>query len=701
LAPGSLIPAFLRQAGAREWQFSLRTFAAGMLALYIALALGLDQPKWSLMTVYIVAQPLGGMAVAKGIYRLLGTLGGALVATLLVGALNGQPTLFFIALVVWLGLCTFAASLLRNFRAYAFVLAGYSALIIGVPAVLAPDQTFSLAVARVTEISLGIFCVSLLSVLVWPRSAGGAYLQSSRSQLIALIRLVSDTAGGRLDRDQLRARRQTLITDGMALENLREHALFDSPKLRNRAGLCRRLGHEMLAMISSVGPLHVYVLRDAERHHHPAVAALLADIAALDPEAPPEALRDTLHGLYVRARTLARELRGGQRDDNDERFYALQLALEHSAELCDRLRSSVALFAMLTDRAPLVQWRGGTSRPHLDPSQAWRNGVRAALALSGALAFWYWSASPQGAGVAIQVGVICALFATRDNPLAAVRGFIKGAALAALLATLYRLVLLPGSDGFAELVVWLAPVYVLAGLAMARPATAGIGIPVTIFFPLLLDLSPTQNFDALPLFNNMLSLGMGMILAVLAFMLVWPGDTPARARQRLCRDLCRTLGRWPIRRRWPRHRLERQLYDRISLLLPNLDPSNKEDGELLRGALAAVTLGLGLLYLNMMCRRGLPGDEKLAITRLIRDTQRVLRDGDEDRWLALTAQADTVLRRCQRAYGPELEPGERRRLVRSVVRLRLQISIIRRYAGFFLAGSADRPWRGLRNLDVV
>ena len=188
----------------------------------------------------------------QGLYRLLGTLGGALVAVGLVAWLNPQPTLFFVALVLWLGMCTFCASLLRNFRAYAFVLAGYSALIVGVPAVMTPDQTFSLAVARVTEIGLGIVCVSLLSVLVWPRSAGGAYLQSSRAQLIALIRLVADTAAGELDRDQLRARRQALIADGMALENLREHALFDSPRLRNRAGLCRRLGHEMLAMISSV-----------------------------------------------------------------------------------------------------------------------------------------------------------------------------------------------------------------------------------------------------------------------------------------------------------------------------------------------------------------------------------------------------------------------------------------------------------------
>ncbi len=81
------VPAFLREAGRRQWQFTVRTFIAGMLALYIALALGLDEPKWALMTVYIVAQPLGGMVLAKGVYRLLGTLTGAAMAVLLVGSM--------------------------------------------------------------------------------------------------------------------------------------------------------------------------------------------------------------------------------------------------------------------------------------------------------------------------------------------------------------------------------------------------------------------------------------------------------------------------------------------------------------------------------------------------------------------------------------------------------------------------------------
>ena len=178
-------------------------------------------------------------------------------------------------------------------------------------------------------------------------------------------------------------------------------------------------------------------------------------------------------------------------------------------------------------------------------------GARAALALGATVALWFWSAAPQGAAMAIQVGVICALFSTRDDPLAAVKGFIKGALLAAALATLYRLVLLPASDGFPALVLSLAPLYLLAGLAMARPATVATGTALTIFFPLLLDLRPVQDFSAAPLFNNMIGLGLGMGFAVLAFLLLWPGDDAARARRRLCRDLCRTLARWPIRRRRP------------------------------------------------------------------------------------------------------------------------------------------------------
>ena len=618
------------------------------------------------------------------------------MAVVLVATLAQLHTLFFVALAVWLGLCTLCASLLRNFRSYAFVLAGYSALIVGVPAVLQPDQAFTMAVARVTEIGLGILCVSLMSVLVWPQSAGRNYLQQSREQLVGLIRLVADSAGGQLDGPALQRRRQALITSGMALEAQREHALFDSARLRRHAGLCRRLGHEMLALISSVGPLNTYVNRYAERHHQDQVTLLLADIARLDPEASPAALRGdpvgTLSACPGSGPLAAR--RAAQR----RRATVLRAATGAGAQR--RVVRPAALQRGALRHAHRPGHAGALARRHLAPA----SGLRAGLAQRRPGRRWRWAPRwrcgsgarrPRGASMAIQVGVICALFSTRDDPLAAVKGFIKGALLAAVLATLYRLVLLPASDGFPALVLWLAPLYLLAGLAMARPATVATGTALTIFFPLLLDLRPVQDFSAAPLFNNMIGLGLGMGFAVLAFLLLWPGDDAARARRRLCRDLCRTLGRWPIRRRRPRHEMESQFYDRISRTLPRLDPDHPRDGELLQGALAAVTLGLGLLYMDALCRRGVPAPVRLALTRLIRDTQRALRDGDQDRWLALAASADTVAGQCRRAYDSAASDGERRRLVRAVVRLRMQINIIRGNAGFFLCGSGDGPWRGL------
>jgi uncharacterized membrane protein YccC len=56
--------------------FAFKAFAAGILALFLAFWLGLDEPKWTLLTVFIVAQPESGLVLAKGFYRILGTIGG-------------------------------------------------------------------------------------------------------------------------------------------------------------------------------------------------------------------------------------------------------------------------------------------------------------------------------------------------------------------------------------------------------------------------------------------------------------------------------------------------------------------------------------------------------------------------------------------------------------------------------------------------
>ena len=51
----------------RDWIFSLKTFFAGMLALYIAFYYDLPRPYWALASVYIVSNPFVGATRSKAL----------------------------------------------------------------------------------------------------------------------------------------------------------------------------------------------------------------------------------------------------------------------------------------------------------------------------------------------------------------------------------------------------------------------------------------------------------------------------------------------------------------------------------------------------------------------------------------------------------------------------------------------------------
>ena len=68
---------------ARDWFYGVRTFAASMIALYIALLMEMPRPYWAMATVYIVSSPFVGPTSSKAVYRALGTLIGAAVGTML------------------------------------------------------------------------------------------------------------------------------------------------------------------------------------------------------------------------------------------------------------------------------------------------------------------------------------------------------------------------------------------------------------------------------------------------------------------------------------------------------------------------------------------------------------------------------------------------------------------------------------------
>ena len=149
--------------------FSAKTFAAAMLALVTALLLDMPRPYWAMATVYITAQPLVGATISKAVYCIIGTVIGAAAAVLAIPNLANAPELLCLAIAFWVGVCLYLSLLDGTPRSYAFMLAGYTVAVIGFPSVSAPETVFDTAVARVQEISLGIVCASLVSMLVLPR----------------------------------------------------------------------------------------------------------------------------------------------------------------------------------------------------------------------------------------------------------------------------------------------------------------------------------------------------------------------------------------------------------------------------------------------------------------------------------------------------------------------------------------------------
>src|ERR1700732_5075858 len=161
--------------------FAVKTFAASLLALYIAFWAGLDDPRWSFLTVFVVSQPDSGLVLAKSFYRILGTIAGLLVAIALVFGLAQYGELFVAAVAVWICFCNFAARAVRNFESYGFQLAGYTVAIIGIPAALEPTAAYPLLVARFTEISLGIICAALVSRLILVRELSPKLIELVRA----------------------------------------------------------------------------------------------------------------------------------------------------------------------------------------------------------------------------------------------------------------------------------------------------------------------------------------------------------------------------------------------------------------------------------------------------------------------------------------------------------------------------------------
>jgi hypothetical protein len=98
--------------------FGVRLWASICLALFVAFWLELDNPFWAGVSAAVVCQPQLGASLRKGWYRMIGTVVGAMAIVVLTAWFPQDRIGFLGLLALWVGVCAFAATVLRNLASY-------------------------------------------------------------------------------------------------------------------------------------------------------------------------------------------------------------------------------------------------------------------------------------------------------------------------------------------------------------------------------------------------------------------------------------------------------------------------------------------------------------------------------------------------------------------------------------------------------
>ncbi|WP_323160379.1 FUSC family protein [Pseudomonas fluorescens] len=619
--------------------FALRTIAAGLLTLYLAFLFDLDQPKWSIMAVVIISQPLAGMALARSFGQVIGTTLGAAVAVLIMAIFPQAPLPFITTLALWLALCTAGGTLLRYTSSQAFVLSGYTAVVVALLAIPDQDGTFLLAVTRVTETLLAVACVCIVSLLTArPEAVSRNYF----AKVDQVIKLVATHAAAVIRTEESEAefqrRQMQLLGEISALEGLRRHLYFDAPRLRSANNLVLLLGNQLMLLTSRLTALRHQRQLLTERWEGDLpleVQRLRADeLAFLDELARygrslPEETRHRLVILQQQFEELAYRAEQ-QTEEMSATLRSLAWALRwEQARLLQQIEQILELSEAIQEgREASCMFRGQASPLHLDFTLATMNAIRAFCALLIAGLIWIETAWDGARGGMILVGILCSLMATFPRPLIAAQSYARGLGLALVVSALYQFMLVPAVSDFEWLALLLAPLLYVIAVGLASPATAGIGMGLGLSSFLMLgpqNVGTGQN-TAIQWFEFAGAYVSAAMLALIVYAWIFPFRPVLRIRRfyNEAREQVYQFTQSPVTDE-QQFAFESRMVDRLTTMLGLLPAANDPDMQRrYEISLACVALGVAIHQLRQQMQNNALLSEAFGqrLTAALRQTGR-------------------------------------------------------------------------------
>ena len=245
----------------------------------------------------------------------------------------------------------------------------------------------------------------------------------------------------------------------------------------------------------------------------------------------------------------------------------------------------------------------------------------------------------------MMAAVMSCFFATQDDPVPFIKGFLVWTIYSVPLSAFYLLAVLPAIHSFEMLVLACAPAFLVLGVLISRPATFGRAMPFLFGICGTLALQDTNTADAASFINSTLAQLAGLALAVLVIS-VFRSVSAAWTARRLLRAGWRELTRMGDGRQVPSvPEFAARMVDRIALLTPRLAQAGPQED--LSAADALTDLRIGLNMTQLLAVRAELGPSQAALQATLNHLARhfVARpDADAAADAQLLASIDTALR---------------------------------------------------------
>jgi uncharacterized membrane protein YccC len=499
--------------------YIMKVLMACLLAMWLSLRFELDQPRTAMLTVAIVMQSRTGMVFAKSYYRLLGSIIGILVSFLLVALFAQERVLFLVSMAIWIGFCTAGSMLFRNHQSYAFVLAGYTICIVGLPATIAPELTFSIGVTRISEIIIGLISASLISDLIFPQRIGDLMTAKIRRRFSDFSDMLRAMSIEKVSEESSKYAALRIVSDVFELETFRASSGLENDASRNYRLRLSMLNAEFMQVSTSFHSLEQLLRRQNSTGHPQVVEALFSLYQLLKTVISVED-RSVINEIEAQQLTaVLKDFRSSLHQQIDLVRKALPESLDASERLdfesgtellrrfVDELYVYTSTYASLGSETAAAAKNAIAEHPprlgmHVDSLAVTLAGIRGALSLAAMACLWIFADWRSGIE-AITIGIITStLYASSPNPKKTVKQFIFGAILGSVFVYICNFQILPQAHGFLMLSLAVAPAIVIAAWLTTRPAVATIGSGIFIIFLMHIGFNSAYSANPITFMND-------------------------------------------------------------------------------------------------------------------------------------------------------------------------------------------------------